>query len=87
MIDYQDIYNKFENNVLKRIDVENVKKILMFLSENGVNCIEDIVNNYIDILIIDYENFINKYNELDIKYNNKLNNMINENMEILELFL
>ena len=87
MIDYQDIYNKFEENVLRKINFDNMNKILTFLSNNNVKYLEDIVNNYIDIFIIDYEEFVNKYNELNIEYNNELYKKINDNIETLELFL
>ena len=87
MIDYQDIYNKFEENVLRKINFDNMNKILTFLSNNNVKYLEDIVNNYIDIFIIDYEEFVNKYNELNSEYNNELYKKINDNIETLELFL
>ena len=87
MIDYQDIYNKFEENILRKINFDNMNKILTFLSNNNVKYLEDIVNNYIDIFIIDYEEFVNKYNELNIEYNNELYKKINDNIETLELFL
>lgn len=87
MIDYQDIYNKFEENILGKINFDNMNKILTFLSNNNVKYLEDIVNNYIDIFIIDYEEFVNKYNELNIEYNNELYKKINDNIETLDLFL
>ena len=87
MIDYQDIYNKFEKHVLEKLNIDNVNKILTFLSNNNIKYLEDIVNNYIDIFIIDYEEFVNKYNELNSEYNNELYKKINDNIETLELFL
>lgn len=87
MLDKDDILSKFEPYIIEQLDEDNLNKIIDFLIFEKVKYIEDILNNYIDIFIIDYNEFVKKFNKLKVKYGNNLSYMINENMDILEKLL
>ena len=78
--------SKYEKNYIKNIDGENVKKIVIFLLENKCDYIEELIEDYLDLFTIDYNDFVIKYNKLNEKYNNDLINKISEDMNILEEF-
>ena len=80
-INLDNIYDIFDNDVLNNLDKENVIKIITYLKINNINFIDDILNNYIDLLNIPYNTFIDKFNNLIHKYGI---NKIEEDLNILE---
>lgn len=80
----REIIDKYEMSVLKNIDKDNMIKIITFLQENKVIYIEDIIENYLDIFTIPYDEFIEKFSKLNKKYNNELVNMLNDDVNVLE---
>lgn len=72
---------QFESTVFTNLDKENYIKILNFLSIEAPDFIEDIVNNYLDLFLINHEEFINKYNKLKEIYGN---NFLELDISLLE---
>lgn len=83
-INYEELINKFEPHVIKNIDMENLNKIINFLVLEKFDYIDEIVENYLDLFLIDYEEFVNKYQLLKNKYGENLVELISENLGILE---
>ena len=79
-------FNKFEDDVFKNIDIDNMSKIIKFLSDNGCNYIDELLSDYLDLFLIEYKEFIDKYNKLNIKYNNNFLEEASIDMNILEEF-
>ena len=61
-------------------------RIIDFLKLKKCNFIEDILEDYLDLFTIEYSEFVNKYNELNKKYNFNLLNEVSLDMNILEEF-
>ena len=78
--------NKYEDSIIKNLEEENMNKIISYLLENNSNYIDELLENYLDIFTIDYDIFINKYKELNEKYNYNLINEIENDTNILEEF-
>lgn len=78
MIDINDIVRKFEPDVLKNIDANNMNQIIDLLVDKDCDFIDEIINNYIDIFLIDYDEFKVKYNELEKEYGNNIDIIIDE---------
>ena len=78
--------SKYETSVIKNVNKDNMKNIINFLYINGCDFIEDLLENYLDLFVIEYEDFVNKFNILNDKYNHRLLNEIREDMNILEEF-
>lgn len=76
--------SKYEENVIKNLDKDNVDKILSFLSLNGCDYIEELLENYLDIFAFEYNEFVIRFNKLNDKYNHNLINEIKDDMNILE---
>lgn len=78
--------NKYEDSIIKNLEEENMNKIISYLLENNSNYIDELLENYLDIFTIDYDVFIDKYKELNEKYNYNLINEIENDTNILEEF-
>ncbi len=76
--------SKYEESVIKNLDKDNVDKILSFLSLNGCDYIEELLENYLDIFALEYNEFVIRFNKLNDKYNHNLINEIKDDMNILE---
>ena len=79
-----EIFEKYTSNVLKNIDKDNFKKILDFLEKENCNFLDEIIEDYLDLFMIDYDCFIKKYTYLNNKYNNKYLEYVSEDMNLLE---
>ena len=78
--------SKFENSVIKNLDKKNITKIVGFLVQHHCDYIEELFEDYLDIFTFDYNDFVNRFNVLNKKYNNNLIEEIREDMNILEEF-
>jgi len=76
--------SKYEESVIKNLNKDNVDKILSFLSLNGCDYVEELLEDYLDIFTFEYDEFVIKFNKLDDEYNHNLINEIRNDMNILE---
>ena len=81
-----DIFEKYNKSVLDNLYKDNMLKILDFLKDEKCDYIEELIDDYLDLFTIDYDDFVNKYNKLNKKYDNKLLEFVSEDMNILEEF-
>lgn len=79
-----EILDKYSDALLKNIDIDNMKKIMIFLQNNNCDYIEDIIEDYLDIFVIDYNLFANKFNNLNQKYNDEFLTLAKEDMNLFE---
>lgn len=79
-------FSKYEKSVISNINKENVMKIVTFLSTEKCDYIEELLEDYLDLFTFDYNDFVNKYNKLNLKYNNNLLSFVKDDMNILEEF-
>lgn len=82
----EEILEKYESSTIRNIDKENMVKIINFLESQQCNFIEDIIEDYLDLFTFKYEDFVKKYNSLNIKYNNKFLEEASFDMNKLEEF-
>ncbi len=81
-----EFLDKYEENILSHIDKENMNKIILFLEQEHCECLEDILENYLDLFSFDYQDFIDKYNQLNKKYHNRYLEEVYLDMNKLEEF-
>ena len=81
-----NIIEKYSESVLKNLDKDNFNNILIFLINEKCNFVEDIVEDYLDVFTIDYNEFIIKYNYLNEKYNNCYLELVSKDLNLLEEF-
>lgn len=81
------IYEIFDINVINNINEENVYNIIKFLIEENVYFIEDMLTMYLDLFLLDYPVFKERFVKLKVKYKENYLDMISSNMNILEEML
>lgn len=82
----ENLIEKIEISILTKIEKKNFKKIITFLVEEKVDYIDELIENYLDLFIIDYDEFKMRFNKLKEYYGDNLVELISENMNILEEF-
>lgn len=79
-----EILEKFSPSILNKLNRDNFDKIVKFLKNEGCECIDDIIEDYIDIFTIEYTEFQKKYVKLNDKYSNQYLKLVSEDMNYLE---
>jgi len=79
-----EFLNKYEFGILKGINPDNMANIIDFLINEGVDYIEEIIDNYLDLFLIESAEFKTKFNLLKEKYGSDLVAKISEDLSILE---
>lgn len=85
-IDIKELYEKYEPEVLQCLNENNVIKIVEFLVSEQVDYIDELFNDYLDLFMINYNEFINRFNNLKQKYGENLVQLIGEDLSILDEF-
>ena len=60
----KNITDTFDSELVKKINVDNLSKIYKYLLNNGIYFAKDLVVDYLDMFINDYEDFKTKFEEL-----------------------
>mgnify|MGYP003484425169 CR=1 FL=1 len=56
------IFEKYNKSVLDNLYKDNMLKILDFLKDEKCDYIEELIDDYLDLFMIDYEEFVVKCN-------------------------
>lgn len=78
------IMKTFDEDVLNHLEEENIKYIISYLQINQIYFIEDIIVQYLDLFLMDKEQFIQNFESLKIKYSNNFVETLAQNLDILE---
>ena len=62
--DFNEIKEKFADDIIENIKNDNLDKIISFLESKKVYFIKDMIVCYLDLFIIEYEEFVHKFNNL-----------------------
>ncbi len=80
----EELLEKYSFSTLNNLNEKNVGRIIGFLITRGCNYIEDLLEDYLDIFTIDYEDFVDKFERINKRYNNEYLNLALENMNLWE---
>lgn len=81
--DIEEMTNTFNKIVFQKLDEKNVDRIIQYLIANKVYFYEDILIYYLDLFLFDATEFIQKFENLKIKYPTLIQDL-ETNMDILE---
>lgn len=81
-----DILEKYEIEYIKHLNKENVINIIKYLENENVDYIDELLEDYLDLFVIDYNEFKNRFEKLKEKYGNNLVENIANDLTILEEF-
>lgn len=85
-ININEIIKKYEIEYLKKIDESNVKKIIKFLRNENVDYIDELIEDYLYLFLIEYEEFKTRYYKLKQKYGENIVGEIANDLSILDDF-
>ncbi len=80
----EEIIETFDENLLKKLDSDNIKMIINYLKSNNIDFIEDILVEYTDIFSIEINEFIRKFEKLKNIYGANFCYNLAFKMDILE---
>lgn len=80
----EEILEKYSFSTLNNLDEKNIEKIIEFLVLRECDYIEDILEDYLDIFAIDYEEFVKRFEKINKNYNNEYLKLASEDMNLLE---
>ena len=63
-IDEKVLHENFDEETIAQIDANNISKIFSYLNENGVYYAKDLLLNSLDLFILPYEDFVNRFEKL-----------------------
>ena len=86
MDNFDEILNKFSDSTIKKLDLNNMNKIIIFLNQEKCDYIEDLLEDYLDLFTIEYDEFVNKYQKLNEKYHKEYLRRASQDMNLLEEF-
>lgn len=86
MDNLDEILEKYSKTTINNLDKSNISKIIVFLYQENCDYIEDLLEDYLDLFTIEYNEFINKYHKLNKKYNNEYLRLASNDMNLFEEF-
>lgn len=82
----EELINKYEPEVFQNIDMNNVDKIIEYLDSENVDYIDELLRDYLDLFLIDLDEFKIRFNKLKQTYGENVVDMIAEDLSILDNF-
>ena len=83
--DIKTLKENFDEDMIKELDMENVKIIIDYLLRNKVYYAKDLLLNSLDLFLLDSNIFIKKFENLKIKLGSNYVDKLGEDMSLIEL--
>ena len=83
-IDISILKENFDDEILEQLDNENVNKIYNYLIENGIYYAKDIYISQVYLFLLEYDNFVEKFEIIKQKLGENYIDIIGEDAAILE---
>ena len=80
----EELKDTFDTSVFHQLQEDNVTKIIEYLKDNHIFLLEDIIKEYLDLFLLDYKEFISKFEKLKNLYHNNFAERLAYNLNILE---
>lgn len=79
-----NIVETYDNELLLKLDTNNIINIINYLKKNNIDYIEDILSLYTDLFILDVNDFISKFENLKKRYGKNFCDNLAYKLDILE---
>lgn len=84
-IDMKILSENFDNEMISKIDSNNVLRIFKYLENNGVYYAEDLFLNSLNIFLFSYEDFVKKFEKLKIRLGLDFVDKLGNDMSLIEI--
>ena len=83
--DIKTLKENFDEDMIKELDMENVKIIIDYLLRNKVYYAKDLLLNSLDLFLLDSNIFIEKFENLKMKLGANYVDKLGKDMSLIEL--
>lgn len=84
-IDIKILKENFDDYIIDQLDYKNVEKIYNYLIDCGVYYAKDIFISQVDLFLLDYEVFVEKFEKLKLKLGNNYVDLLGENCALIDV--
>lgn len=84
-LDLKILRENFDDEMITKIDDENVSKIMVYLEKNGIYYAKDLFLLSLDLFLLPYSEFVNKFEKLKQKLGNNYINKLSEDVSVMEM--
>ena len=84
-IDIKILKENFDDDIIKQLDYENVSKIYNYLSTSGIYYAKDIFISQVDLFLLDYDTFVEKFEKLKQKIGDKYIELLAEDSSLIDI--
>lgn len=84
-IDLKILKENFDEEMINKMDTENVNKIFKYLEENKVFYAKDLFLNSFDLFLLSYEHFVKQFEKLKNKLGSNFVDLLGEDVSLIEI--
>ena len=84
-IDLRMLNENFDRDIINQLDMENVNKIYNYLIDNGIYYAKDIFISQVDLFLLDYEMFVEKFEKLKERLGNNYIDLLGEDCSLIDI--
>ena len=84
-IDLRILNENFDRDIINQLEMENVNKIYNYLIDNGIYYAKDIFISQVDLFLLDYEIFVEKFEKLKERLGNNYIDLLGEDCSLIDI--
>jgi len=84
-LDLKILKENFDEEMINKMDTENVYKIFKYLEENEVFYAKDLFLNSFDLFLLSYEHFVKQFEKLKNKLGSNFVDLLGEDASLIEI--
>jgi len=84
-IDLRILNENFDRDIINQLEMENVNKIYSYLIDNGIYYAKDIFISQVDLFLLDYEIFVEKFEKLKERLGNNYIDLLGEDCSLIDI--
>ena len=84
-IDIKVLKENFDDELISKVNVDNVSNIFKYLNDNGVYYAKDLFLSSLDLFLLPYDEFIKKFEHLKEKLGNDFVDKLGEDCSLIEI--
>lgn len=84
-IDMKILKENFDDDIIKQLDYENVSKIYNYLITNGIYYAKDIFVGQVDLFLMEYDLFVEKFEKLKRELGKNYIELLAEDSSLIDI--
>lgn len=84
-LDLKILRENYNNDLIEKIDYNNISNIFGYLINNGIYYAKDLFLTSLDLFLLSYDDFVNKFEKLKKNLGNDYVEKLGEDSSLIEL--